>query len=92
MVEILKTLVDLDGPSLGGMGRCLSNFLEVVEIKQSFRQRRTKSCVQDIRINLTVSLEDVFYGRSKEVVIKTPTGTTQNVKIDIPKHVIMEHK
>ena len=40
---------------------------------------------QDIRINLTVSLEDVFYGTSKEVVIKTPTGTNQNVKIDIPK-------
>ena len=40
---------------------------------------------QDIRISLTVSLEDVYYGNTKEVLVKTPDGTNQNVKIDIPK-------
>jgi DnaJ-class molecular chaperone len=80
-------IVDLDGQGLGGMGQMFEQFFGGGRNpKQSFRQRRTKPLRnQDIRINLTVSLEDVFYGRSKEVVIKTPTGTNQNVKIDIPK-------
>ena len=54
--------------------------------KQSFRQRQAKPLRnQDIRISLTVSLDDVYYGRTKEVIVKTPDGTNQNVKIDIPK-------
>lgn len=54
--------------------------------KKSYRQRRAKPLRnQDIRISLTVSLEDVYYGKTKEVIIKTPDGTNQNVKIDIPK-------
>ena len=54
--------------------------------KQSYRQRKAKPLRnQDIRISLTVSLEDVYYGKTKEVIIKTPDGTNQNVKIDIPK-------
>jgi len=80
-------IVDLDNQGLGGMGQMFEQFFnDGKQQRQTFRQRKTKPLRnQDIRINLTVSLEDVFYGRSKEVVIKTPTGTNQNVKIDIPK-------
>ena len=76
-------IIDSDIPGFGNM---FEQFFGDNTSRRTFRQRKAKPLRnQDIRINLTVSLEDVFYGVSKEVVIKTPTGTNQNVKIDIPK-------
>jgi len=76
-------IIDTDG--LGGFGNMFEQFFGN-RPKQSYRQRQAKPLRnQDIRISLTVSLEDVYYGNTKEVVVKTPDGTNQNVKIDIPK-------
>tara|TARA_B100001248_G_scaffold81197_1_gene58990 strand:- start:18984 stop:19856 length:873 start_codon:yes stop_codon:yes gene_type:complete len=76
-------IIDADGP--GGFGNIFEQFFGN-RSNQTFRQRKAKPLRnQDIRISLTVSLEDVYYGRTKEVLVKTPDGTNQNVKIDIPK-------
>mgnify|MGYP006234164183 CR=1 FL=1 len=76
-------IIDVDGP--GGFGNVFEQFFGNKR-KQSFRQRQAKPLRnQDIRISLTVSLEDVYHGNTKEVIIKTPDGSNQNVKIDIPK-------
>jgi len=70
----------------GGFGSMFEQFFGGPGTKQTFRQRRAKPLRnQDIRISLTVSLEDVYHGNTKEVIIKTPDGNNQNVKIDIPK-------
>jgi len=69
-----------------GFGTMFEQFFGGPKMRQTFRQRQAKPLRnQDIRISLTVSLEDVYYGRTKEVIIKTPDGSNQNVKIDIPK-------
>lgn len=76
-------IIDVDGP--GGFGNIFEQFFGN-RPRQSFRQKQAKPLRnQDIRISLTVSLEDVYYGNTKEVIIKTPDGSNQNVKIDIPK-------
>ena len=78
-------IIDTDG--LGGFGNMFEQFFGN-RPKQSFRQRQAQSKPlrnQDIRISLTVSLEDVYHGETKEVLVKTPDGNNQNVKIDIPK-------
>ena len=77
-------IIDTDIPGFGNM---FEQFFGN-KPRQSFRQKQQQAKPlrnQDIRISLTVSLEDVFYGNTKEVVIKTPDGSNQNVKIDIPK-------
>ena len=77
-------IIDTDIPGFGNM---FEQFFGN-KPRQSFRQRQAQAKPlrnQDIRISLTVSLEDVFYGNTKEVIIKTPDGSNQNVKIDIPK-------
>lgn len=77
-------IIDSDIPGFGNM---FEQFFGN-RARQSFRQRQAQTKPlrnQDIRISLTVSLEDVFYGNTKEVIIKTPDGSNQNVKIDIPK-------
>ena len=76
-------IVDMPGGDFGSM---FEQFFGGPGMRQTFRQRRTKPLRnQDVRISLTVSLEDVYFGNTKEVVIKTPDGNNQNVKIDIPK-------
>ncbi len=76
-------IIDVDGP--GGFGNIFEQFFGN-RPRQSFRQKQAKPLRnQDIRISLTVSLEDAYYGNTKEVIIKTPDGSNQNVKIDIPK-------
>lgn len=75
----------IDTGGLGGFENMFEQFFGN-RPKQTFRQRQAKPLRnQDIRISLTVSLEDVYYGNTKEVIIKTPDGSNQNVKIDIPK-------
>jgi len=77
-------IIDTDIPGFGNM---FEQFFGN-KPRQSFRQRQAQAKPlrnQDVRISLTVSLEDVFYGNTKEVIIKTPDGNNQNVKIDIPK-------
>ena len=77
-------IIDTDIPGFGNM---FEQFFGN-RPRQSYRQRQTQTKPlrnQDIRISLTVSLEDVYYGNTKEVLVKTPDGTNQNVKIDIPK-------
>lgn len=77
-------IIDTDGT--GGFGSMFEQFFGGPRSRQTFRQRQTKPLRnQDIRISLTVSLEDVYHGNTKEVIIKTPNGSNQNVKIDIPK-------
>ena len=77
-------IIDSDIPGFGNM---FEQFFGKTGARQSFRQRQQNKPLrnQDIRISLTVSLEDVYHGNTKEVIIKTPDGTNQNVKIDIPK-------
>ena len=77
-------IIDTDIPGFGNM---FEQFFGN-KPRRSFRQRQTQAKPlrnQDIRISLTVSLEDVYHGNTKEVIVKTPDGTNQNVKIDIPK-------
>ena len=77
-------IIDTDIPGFGNM---FEQFFGN-RPRQSYRQRQTQAKPlrnQDIRISLTVLLEDVYHGNTKEVLVKTPDGTNQNVKIDIPK-------
>ncbi len=77
-------IIDTDIPGFGNM---FDQFFGKNQ-RQTFRQRQAQAKPlrnQDIRISLTVLLEDVYHGNTKEVIIKTPDGTNQNVKIDIPK-------
>tara|TARA_B100001094_G_scaffold48145_1_gene43490 strand:- start:6423 stop:7292 length:870 start_codon:yes stop_codon:yes gene_type:complete len=74
-------IIDTDG-----FGNMFEQFFGGPNMRQTFRQRQTKPLRnQDIRISLSVSLEDVYHGNTKEVIIKTPDGSNQNVKIHIPK-------
>lgn len=78
-------IIDMEGP--GGFQSMFNQFFGS-NPKQSYRQSQRQNKPlrnQDIRISLTVSLEDVYHGNTKEVVVKTPDGTNQNVKIEIPK-------
>ena len=75
-------IIDMPG---GDFGSVFEQFFRGSP-RQSFRQRQANPLRnQDVRISLTVSLEDVYHGNTKEVIIKTPDGSNQNVKIDIPK-------
>ena len=69
---------------MDGSTICLNSSL-ATDLNNHLDNDKQNLCNQDIRISLTVSLDDVYYGRTKEVIVKTPDGTNQNVKIDIPK-------
>ena len=72
-------IIDTDGT--GGFGSMFEQFFGNPRSRQTFRQRKTKPLRnQDIRISLTVSLEDVYHGNTKEVIIKTQTVTTKMLK------------
>tara|TARA_B100001996_G_scaffold375641_1_gene355860 strand:- start:423 stop:1319 length:897 start_codon:yes stop_codon:yes gene_type:complete len=53
--------------------------------RKTYRQRQARPMRnQDIRINLTVSLEEIYNRETKELLVKTPDGSNKNVKVTIP--------
>ena len=53
--------------------------------RQTHRQRYSKPLRnQDIRINLSVSLDDIYNKAQKELIVKTPDGSNKNIKVEIP--------
>lgn len=53
--------------------------------RQTNRQRYSKPLRnQDIRINLSISLDDIYNRAEKELIVKTPDGSNKNVKVQIP--------
>jgi DnaJ-class molecular chaperone len=53
--------------------------------RQTNRQKYSKPLRnQDIRINLAVSLDDIYNKVEKELIVKTPDGSNKNVKVQIP--------
>ena len=53
--------------------------------RQTFRQKQARPMRnQDIRINLTISLEEIYNHETKELLVKTPDGSNKNVKVTIP--------
>ena len=53
--------------------------------RRTYRQRQSQPMRnQDIRINLTVSLEDIYKQETKELLVKTPDGSNKSVKVTIP--------
>ena len=53
--------------------------------RRTFRQKQSKPMRnQDIRINLSVSLDDIYNRLAKDLLVKTPDGSKKNVRVEIP--------
>ena len=53
--------------------------------RRTFRQRQSKPMRnQDIRINLSVSLDDIYNMIAKDLLVKTPDGSKKSVRVEIP--------
>ena len=53
--------------------------------RRTFRQKQSKPMRnQDIRINVSVSLDDIYNRQTKDLLVKTPDGSKKNVRVEIP--------
>ena len=77
--------------NVGGDGGFESMFEQFFGHHHPFGGRRTHRQQQnrpmrnqDIRINLTVSLEDIYKQETKDLIVKTPDGSNKSIRVTIP--------